>query len=325
MTDWGPTLCVTGPLTPMSICISLGKFFFFGNYKNPCWRQKSVLYCLPYFYLMGVPKCGTSDLYRRIVKHPLISANVQKGNHWIARRRFENLPALSDYLHVFENTVNTDITGILTRTGFHNAIFGDFTPSVIWDHRGLLSEAIWRNMTEPPYTNADLIKRLNPNAKIIVAIRNPVDRSDNLKPDFFHMIIIIFVFFPDQVNSEYLFFKETDDSPADFHTRVVNSTNNMSQCLKDYGIRACVYFGRPNMYYREMYQNIFTFLDVGPISDKKLFQEIISNTKYNKRTKADQKLGDMLPETRTLLSNFYKPYNQRLAVLLGSEFDYNRE
>ena len=38
------------------------------NSKNPCWyeqpRSKKGLNCLPYVYLAGVAKCGTSDLSR---------------------------------------------------------------------------------------------------------------------------------------------------------------------------------------------------------------------------------------------------------------------
>ena len=38
------------------------------NSKNPCWyeqpKSKKGLNCLPYVYLAGVAKCGTSDLSR---------------------------------------------------------------------------------------------------------------------------------------------------------------------------------------------------------------------------------------------------------------------
>ena len=47
--------------------------------KNPCWwpsassRLSNVsvgLVCLPYFYILGPQKCGTTDLYDRIMAHP---------------------------------------------------------------------------------------------------------------------------------------------------------------------------------------------------------------------------------------------------------------
>ena len=69
---------------------------FLPEYKNPCWvknnreeeekeaesesppggnlalkkeGKKGGLVCLPYVYILGQPKCGTSDLFERVVKH----------------------------------------------------------------------------------------------------------------------------------------------------------------------------------------------------------------------------------------------------------------
>lgn len=40
------------------------------NLKNPCWNNDEKLHCLPYSYILGQPKCGTSDLYERLKRHP---------------------------------------------------------------------------------------------------------------------------------------------------------------------------------------------------------------------------------------------------------------
>lgn len=56
------------------------------NFKNPCWFEKEtgglkssqnegVLQCLPYFYLFGVCKSGTTDLFFRLTQHPQILEN----------------------------------------------------------------------------------------------------------------------------------------------------------------------------------------------------------------------------------------------------------
>lgn len=42
--------------------------------------------CLPYFYVMGMPKCGTTDLYAKIVRHDSV-VNLLKEPHWWARKR----------------------------------------------------------------------------------------------------------------------------------------------------------------------------------------------------------------------------------------------
>ena len=75
---------------------------FMEGYKNPCWNrlltpditlsdnQTSVInedmgnssvgsfVCLPYAYLLGQPKCGTSDLFNRLRQHPDVTMPSEK-------------------------------------------------------------------------------------------------------------------------------------------------------------------------------------------------------------------------------------------------------
>ena len=40
------------------------------------------VYCLPYVYLAGVHKSGTSDLYRSLKRHPHIFSSVKEIEFW---------------------------------------------------------------------------------------------------------------------------------------------------------------------------------------------------------------------------------------------------
>jgi hypothetical protein len=67
---------------------------FLRELRNPCWGDlRGELKCLPYYHILGVSKCGTTDLYNRLAKHPdvLASANkVRRGwGGYGARRGFE--------------------------------------------------------------------------------------------------------------------------------------------------------------------------------------------------------------------------------------------
>lgn len=43
---------------------------FVSEFKNPCWLdEREAWQCLPYVYVLGQPKCGTSDLYERMKAH----------------------------------------------------------------------------------------------------------------------------------------------------------------------------------------------------------------------------------------------------------------
>lgn len=46
------------------------------------------LRCLPFFYIIGQPKCGTTDLFHRLLLHPEIQFNTMKEPHWWTRKRF---------------------------------------------------------------------------------------------------------------------------------------------------------------------------------------------------------------------------------------------
>ncbi|KAL3846539.1 hypothetical protein ACJMK2_017518 [Sinanodonta woodiana] len=53
-------------------------------------KDSSVrLYCLPYFIIAGFPKCGTTDLWRRIIQHPDIVVHPsEKEPMFFDNRRF---------------------------------------------------------------------------------------------------------------------------------------------------------------------------------------------------------------------------------------------
>ena len=103
------------------------KFEFLPNFKNPCWyeplneanvyqdnkyavvslharqtmmelmqtwtnrlvkrRNARRLRCLPYFLMVGQPKCASTDMFKRITKHPDVQAPPIKELHWWSRNR----------------------------------------------------------------------------------------------------------------------------------------------------------------------------------------------------------------------------------------------
>lgn len=62
------------------------------EFKNPCFTQKGkhpdsnevvhYLRCLPYFFVAGFTKCGTTDFHARLTRHPLVGAGWTKEPHW---------------------------------------------------------------------------------------------------------------------------------------------------------------------------------------------------------------------------------------------------
>ena len=84
-------------------------FNFLENYKNPCWYEETItgtqtlqnLRCLPYFHIFGVCKSGTTDLYRRLLKHPQVVPNkgmIQKETSYWTWFRYGKSKNFSDVM-----------------------------------------------------------------------------------------------------------------------------------------------------------------------------------------------------------------------------------
>ncbi|XP_053390585.1 uncharacterized protein LOC128553460 [Mercenaria mercenaria] len=110
-----------------------GPFRFLNNYKNPCWKATKryktdpSIRCLPYFYLTGAPKSGTTDMHRRLIQHPDISRLVVKEPHWLTRKHYYahgkagGHSNLTDYLRYFTFATREIY---MKEDGYHSKIFG---------------------------------------------------------------------------------------------------------------------------------------------------------------------------------------------------------
>ena len=86
-------------------------------YRSPCWcvtrtsaGNKTVV-CIPPVYLIGVEKCGTQDVSKNIMRHPLVeSANFDELDYWEY-----SLPGMSLVMHICINHVSSDALIIILR------------------------------------------------------------------------------------------------------------------------------------------------------------------------------------------------------------------
>ncbi|XP_052260668.1 carbohydrate sulfotransferase 15-like isoform X2 [Dreissena polymorpha] len=341
--------------------MTLKPFSFLKTYRNPCWygdafnytgddvagsprapaRIAHRVFCLPYYYLVGAPKCGTTDLFIKMVQHPEVSRSVPKEPHWVTRRRFfkdKKFHNISSYFQIF-SMATLQIVQSKLKNGYHPLVFGDHSASTLWDNDFWTILPQFANLTEPPITAADVIHHLNPNAKIIAMLRNPTER----------------------LYSDYLFFNQGDKSPESFHKGVSVVLESLKTCLAINSLRHCLYkppssepefhirarIGVYHQYLKEYFrvfpasqilvlkledyskapaeiiQKIFEFLELSAFPPEKLSNITKSKNPANSRRTNDSTIGPMLPETRRLLQNFYWPHNEQLGALLGKTFNYN--
>ncbi|XP_041118350.1 carbohydrate sulfotransferase 15-like isoform X2 [Polyodon spathula] len=265
-------------------------------FREHLYRQGNKYYrfrCLPYFYIIGQPKCGTTDLYDRLRLHPDVRFTTFKEPHWWTRKRF-----------------------------------GEASASTLWDNNAWVY--FYENATaegEPPFLIQDFIHAVQPNAKFIIMLRDPVER----------------------LYSDYLYFGIANKSADDFHEKVSESLQLFESCILEYSMKSCVYnttlnnampvrlqvglyivyildwltvFDRNQMLVLRLEDHatnrkytmhkVFDFLSLGPLTEQKE-AEITKSPASNTRRQADKNLGPMLPATREILKDFYTPFNARLA------------
>uniref|UniRef100_A0A672GJ97 Sulfotransferase n=1 Tax=Salarias fasciatus TaxID=181472 RepID=A0A672GJ97_SALFA len=302
------------------------------------------LRCLPYFYIIGQPKCGTTDLFHRLLLHPDIRYNGIKEPHWWTRKRFgykhnkdgsEEKYRVEDYLDLFDLTAQKIQEGLSGNSSGDRrelqSITGDGSASTMWDNQFWSIVDRDRQEAEPRFLVQDFIHTLDPTARIIVILRDPAER----------------------LYSDYLYFRSTNKSAKAFHQSVVKSVQLFQSCLSEKSLRSCAYDGSLylampvrlhlglyvvflldwlTVFHREQIlvlqledyaanvkvtiKKVFDFLNLGPFPEQ-VETALTQLPTCNTRRTADKNLGPMLPATKDLLREFYQPFNQKLAGVLN--------
>ncbi|GLC68263.1 hypothetical protein PLESTF_000668100 [Pleodorina starrii] len=291
------------------------------QYKNPCWTDKAGLFrCIPYYHILGVSKCGTTDLYHRLSKHPDLYKARNKGPHWWDEcphppKGACTAPPNGDfdgYVDLFADAAKKIKTNPAGITG--EASSNTFTSSAGVFLRG---PSMDRNTT---VTIAELMREASPFLNNIIIFRNPVDRY----------------------YSAYYYYRRgvkniPTPGPEDFHKVAVQDITAWKACVEDLGIKACVRRYDPQQLIKGMYavflmdwlnqfprdqllflrnedyskkprehmEAVFRFLEMRPPTDAE-WQAVMGMEARNKQS---DKYQPMLPETRKLL----EPFNERLA------------
>ncbi|KAL3856730.1 hypothetical protein ACJMK2_011453 [Sinanodonta woodiana] len=323
-----------------------GPFQFLQNYTNPCFfSDDGGLRCLPYFFIIGGIKCGTSDLYYSLKQHPEISWEHEKEISYFVNGRFTTADdrwMFERYLDTFSKSagvIGTTYSAIPCTDSrndchYHHVITGDGSARMLGDKQyQLFSNTM--TQVEPNLTNADIVFHLNPNTKVIILLRNPIERAYS----DYH--------FNSWVRKLY------NVSLEHFHTTMVEQISTLTKCFQTASKRSCAYrhgenpfkerLLRHGMYYifikdwlrvfprhqililrfedmvknkQQIFRGVLKFLGVRQltIADE---NHIVNGPIMNQRPPTLRRIGDMYPKTRELLHRFYAPFNVELARLLN--------
>jgi N-acetylgalactosamine 4-sulfate 6-O-sulfotransferase len=125
-------------------------------HRNPSWlNAQGQRRCLPYFYILGMPKCATTAIFNQLIRHPHIfcgSNQVKEPYFWSRGAHFvQNGCTIQQYMQNFDEFAQHMRPDWIT---------GEASVQTFWE----------RNV-------ASLLAHFQPDAKLIVIFRNPLGRA----------------------------------------------------------------------------------------------------------------------------------------------------
>ena len=268
-------------------------------------KMTSRLRSLPDFIIIGVGRAGTTALYSYLIQHPSIVAASTDNNESVAD------------LHFFEYMISNNIQ-------WYKSHF----PILFSKSKNQKNSFITGEYTSTYIYHPDVPKRifnLLPKIKLIVILRNPIDKAYSAYQQQFRFGEYT-TSFEDTVNAEFRRINLNKDFP-ELNSNNYDFENFVAQNIIRHGIYAD---------YLETWLKIFDRKQILILNSEDLKNStketlhrvfhflIVSN--YDIANTSQVNVGKYPPInkiTRKKLIEFFKPHNQRLNKLLDTEFDWD--
>ncbi len=254
---------------------------------------------IPDFLVIGAKRCGTTSLYQHLPEHPCISKSP-----------YDNMGFFNDNFHLGINWYKSFFPTIFTRnkikSKFGNCLTFDVTTTYMEEE-----------------STANNVYQTKPNMKIIVILRNPVDRAYSQ----YHLNVREKV---EKRSFEEVIEENMNRLDKESHERheikpqfLAEKNNYLKKGLYAQQLRHWLkIFPRKNILImstdefesnqQTIYNKIFGFLNI--------CQFEIKNTEKMEK-------GNYTPmesETRSLLLDYFRSYNNELFKLIDKKFDWEK-
>ncbi len=258
----------------------------------------SGLRVLPNFMVIGVGRSGTTSLFNYLEQHPSI-----------VKSSYDEIGFFDDNFHL----------GMSWYRSMFPTIFTKFLVKLKTKHFMTYEVTPW--YIRRPWT-ARRIKNIFPNIKLIVVLRNPVDRTYS----HYHL---------SKQNNENREFKEViEEDMNNISTWNIDEKNDnyFSEQVQNSKLARGFYYEQLVPWY-----DIFSKEQIIIIPSEKLASEtqrtlqdvfkFLGLPDYNiKNTKKVNvsKYEKMDEQTRNILIDYFRPYNEKLFEFLDRKFDWNK-
>ncbi|MFX1443313.1 MAG: sulfotransferase domain-containing protein [Promethearchaeota archaeon] len=257
---------------------------------------------LPDFLLIGAPQCGTTSLYNYIINHPYIAPSFLKGVQFFDRNFTRNLNKYKAFFpplffkRIFKYIYNIDL------------ITGEGSPDYLYH----------------PYVAKRVFQYL-PKIKILILLRNPVDRAYSHYQRLVRFGIVNLSFMKAIERAVVIAEKEKKKLK---NNPYYNPSKYLRYSILEKGIYVdqiqnwFKYFPKKQILTIESEQfffnpsktmeEVFRFLNVPPLKAENYKKYNVGNY-----SKIDTEIRDYLLE-------YYKPHNRRLYDLLERRFNWDK-
>jgi len=255
----------------------------------------SPLRVLPDFLILGAQKAGTTSLYTYLSEHPNIAPAIAKEPHFLDY----NYARGEAWYRAHFPTYWSRMRGVFQITGEASPYY------LFYPH------AAWR------------AKQLVPRAKLIVMLRNPVERAYS---HYNHQV---------RFDAEPLTFEEALDQEA---TRLVGEYEEILADPEYYSFNYQNYSYRARGMYADQLSRWFKYFpreqflilhsEAFYTDTRREFDRVLDFMNVPRwqpsayRPDNAGKYEPMLSATRAYLSDFFAPHNERLYELLGTDFKW---
>jgi sulfotransferase family protein len=274
----------------------------------------------PSFFIIGANKCGTSSLYRYILANPRVLPCAQKEPNFFGQHSAAYITGhIDEYFSLFPTR---DYRGPLTFDWEASDEAGTSSPTtIVVDRRPdglyITGEASANTFHD---VSPSLLHRYLPDSKLIVLLRNPVDRA----------------------HSHHRMYRRFRDAGHDLSVEVGDFEVDIRAEMAAHQRGERTEYIAPGMYdellrgwiatYGANKVKVLATEDLGrPRAAKQIMlelEEYLGLPAHNYADILDRRFNrggpaSIAPAVRSLLADFYRPHNERLQEYLGCEFDWD--
>jgi len=277
----------------------------FEIYRTGIFRTSTAsVRIMPDFIIIGAMKSGTTSLHDYLIQHPNITAGKRKEAHFFSVNYYRGLRW---YKANFPTIFNKVFSKILRK----KFLTGEATPDYLFHP-----------------LSPQRVKQILPNVKILVIVRNPVDRA------YSH-----YNYEKDSRNRETLTFEDAlekeEERLSGEKEKIIQDERYFSKNLMFFAYLARgIYVDQLKKWFKffprkqflilktenlernplNVCNTVFQFLDLPPSETKNL----------EKSNVGEYQMKTMKESTRKFLVDYFRPHNERLSNYLNMEFEWDR-